>query len=87
MKSFPLQGKRVLDLTRNVAGPYASLILANMGADVIKVEHPHGGDDTRQWGPPFWDGQAPMFLASTGTSARCRWTSASLRQARFWSAR
>ncbi len=63
MKSFPLQGKRVLDLTRNVAGPYASLILANMGADVIKVEHPRGGDDTRQWGPPFWDGQAPMFLA------------------------
>ena len=44
---------RVLDLSRILAGPWASQILADLGADVIKVENPRGGDDTRQWGPPF----------------------------------
>ncbi|HEU0166939.1 MAG TPA: CoA transferase [Chloroflexota bacterium] len=60
---LPLEGKRVLDLTRNVAGPFATQILAGFGADVIKVEHP-GGDDTRTWGPPFWGDQSPVFLAA-----------------------
>ena len=61
--TLPLDGVRVLDLTRNLAGPYAAMILAELGADVVKVESPDG-DDTRQWGPPFWDGQAPVFLAA-----------------------
>jgi formyl-CoA transferase/CoA:oxalate CoA-transferase len=61
--TLPLDGVRVLDLTRNLAGPYAAMILAELGADVVKVESP-GGDDTRQWGPPFWDGEAPVFLAA-----------------------
>ncbi len=48
-----LRGTRILDLTRILAGPYATMILGDYGADVIKVEHPRGGDDTRAWGPPF----------------------------------
>ena len=49
----PLQGVVVLDLSRILAGPWATQVLADFGADVIKVEHPRGGDDTRQWGPPY----------------------------------
>ena len=43
----------VVDLTRALAGPHAAMMLGDLGADVIKVETPHGGDDTRGWGPPF----------------------------------
>lgn len=50
-----LAGVRVLDMTRVLAGPFAAQILGDLGADVIKVEHPARGDDTRQWGPPFLD--------------------------------
>jgi crotonobetainyl-CoA:carnitine CoA-transferase CaiB-like acyl-CoA transferase len=49
----PLGGIKVLDLTRAMAGPYATLMLADAGADVVKVERPGGGDDSRGWGPPF----------------------------------
>ena len=63
MSPLPLDGRRVLDLTRNVAGPYASMILGELGADVVKIEQPGRGDDTREWGPPFWGGQGPIFLA------------------------
>jgi crotonobetainyl-CoA:carnitine CoA-transferase CaiB-like acyl-CoA transferase len=59
----PLDGVRVLDLTSSLAGPYCTLILAGLGADVIKVERPGIGDDTRAWGPPFWDGVSAMYLA------------------------
>ena len=49
----PLDGVRMLDLTRVVAGPYCSMFLGDLGADVVKVEQPEAGDDTRGWGPPF----------------------------------
>ncbi len=60
--SLPLQGRWVLDLTRNVAGPYAAMLLGELGAEVVKVEQPGRGDDTREWGPPFWEGWGPLFL-------------------------
>ncbi|KAA1182833.1 CoA transferase [Rhizobium tropici] len=53
----PLFGIRVIELARVLAGPWAGQMLADLGADVIKVENPDGGDDTRQWGPPFVEGK------------------------------
>ena len=58
----PLAGIRVLDLTRVLAGPFAAMMLGDMGADVIKVEEPAKGDDTRQW-PPFVGGEASYFMS------------------------
>jgi formyl-CoA transferase len=58
-----LDGVRVLDLSRVLAGPYATLVLADLGADVIKVERPGAGDDTRRWGPPFRGDDAAYFLS------------------------
>ena len=57
-----LDGVRVLDLTRILAGPLCTMMLGDMGADVIKVEPPGTGDDTRTWGPPFVEGEAAYFL-------------------------
>ena len=57
-----LEGVRVIELGANLAGPVAGEILAHMGADVLKVERPEG-DDARAWGPPFWKGTSPGFVA------------------------
>jgi succinate--hydroxymethylglutarate CoA-transferase len=60
----PLSGIRVLDLTRILAGPYCTMLLGDLGADIIKVENPAGGDDTRKWGPPFSPhGESAYFLS------------------------
>ena len=60
---LPLDGVKVLDLSRVLADPYATMVLADLGADVLKVEHPERGDDTRHWGPPFAGGESAYFLA------------------------
>jgi crotonobetainyl-CoA:carnitine CoA-transferase CaiB-like acyl-CoA transferase len=60
---LPLTGVKVVELGNNVAGPYAGFILAALGADVLKVERPEGGDDARGWGPPFWRGTSATFQA------------------------
>jgi crotonobetainyl-CoA:carnitine CoA-transferase CaiB-like acyl-CoA transferase len=59
----PLAGVRVVDLSRVLAGPYATMTLADLGADIVKVEHPAGGDETRTWGPPFAGGESAYFLS------------------------
>ena len=58
----PLDGVRVLDLTRVLAGPYCTMFLGDLGAEVVKVEQPGVGDDTRGWGPPFAGGESAYFL-------------------------
>src|SRR5438128_9898375 len=59
----PLAGLTVLDLTQNVAGPFCTQILADLGADVIKVERPGRGDEIRAWAPPWWGGDSAAFLS------------------------
>ena len=58
-----LDGIRVFEIGSSVAGPYGAWILAQFGAEVIKVERPDVGDDARHWGPPFWHGAAAYFQA------------------------
>ncbi len=60
----PLDGIKVLDLTRVLAGPLCTAILGDLGADVIKVENPKGGDETREWGPPFINGESAYYLCA-----------------------
>ena len=60
--SLPLAGVKVMDLTQIMAGPYCTMMLADMGADVLKIEKPNGGDDTRRMGPPFIEGESAAFL-------------------------
>jgi crotonobetainyl-CoA:carnitine CoA-transferase CaiB-like acyl-CoA transferase len=60
---LPLAGIVVADLTQNVAGPFCTQTLGDMGAEIVKVERPGRGDEARAWGPPFWAGESTIFLA------------------------
>lgn len=60
---LPLENVKVLDLSRVLAGPYCTMLLGDLGAEVIKVERPGSGDDTRQWGPPFAAGESAYYLS------------------------
>ena len=60
----PLDGIRVLDLSRILAGPWCAMVLGDLGAEVIKVENPAGGDDTRDFGPPFGAGESAYYMAA-----------------------
>ncbi len=61
--ALPLEGLLVVDLTQNVAGPFCTQILGDMGAEVVKVERPGRGDDARAWAPPFWGDESATFMA------------------------
>jgi crotonobetainyl-CoA:carnitine CoA-transferase CaiB-like acyl-CoA transferase len=67
----PLDGVHVIDLSRVLAGPYCTMVLADLGADVIKVERPQGGDETRSWGPPFAGGEAAYYLSVNRGKRSC----------------
>ena len=69
--SAPLAGVRIADLSRVLAGPYCTMVLADLGADVIKVERPEGGDETRSWGPPFVGGEAAYYLSVNRGKRSC----------------
>ncbi|PYM83644.1 MAG: formyl-CoA transferase, partial [Candidatus Rokuibacteriota bacterium] len=61
--ALPLDGIVVVDLTQNVAGPFCTQTLGDMGADVVKVERPGRGDDARAWAPPYWGRESALFMA------------------------
>ena len=60
----PLIGMRVMDFTRALAGPHCTMLLGDMGAEVIKIERVEGGDEVRRMGPPFINGESAAFMAS-----------------------
>lgn len=64
MATTALHSIRVLDLTQALAGPYCAQLLGDLGADVIKIEHPRGGDQARGWGPPFLAGESAYFMGT-----------------------
>src|SRR5215204_3775073 len=64
LRDGPLTGIKVLDLGRHLAGPTAAMWLGDLGADVIKIENPEKGEDSRAAGPPFYNGESAFFLAA-----------------------
>ncbi|MEW5899794.1 MAG: CoA transferase, partial [Bacillota bacterium] len=60
---LPLTGVKVLDISRVLTGPFATMLLGDLGAEIIKVEMPGTGDETRAWGPPFIEGESAYFLS------------------------
>jgi len=69
--NLPLEGVRVIEVGQALAGPLAGAVLADMGADVIKVEKPDGGDDARAWGPPFGpDGETSLYFYGQNRNKR-----------------
>lgn len=67
----PLEGIRIIDLSRIVAGPFCTMTLADMGADVVKLEEPGRGDEARGFGPPFHGGESPYFLSINRNKRSC----------------
>ena len=67
--SGALEGVRIIDFSRVLAGPYATMLLADLGAEVVKVERPGAGDDTRAWGPP-WVGEQSTYFAAVNRNKR-----------------
>jgi crotonobetainyl-CoA:carnitine CoA-transferase CaiB-like acyl-CoA transferase len=67
----PLDGLRVLDLSRVLAGPYCTMVLADLGADVVKIERPGSGDETRGWGPPYAGGESAYYLSVNRSKRSC----------------
>ncbi len=63
MSKLPLDGLRILDLSRVLAGPYCTMVLSDLGAEIVKIERPGVGDETRTWGPPFVEGESAYFLS------------------------
>ena len=69
--TLPLEGVRVIEVGQALAGPLAGVLLADMGADVIKIEKPEGGDDARIWGPPYGpDGETSLYFYSQNRNKR-----------------
>ncbi len=68
--ALPLEGVRVLDLTRVLAGPYCTMMLGDLGADILKVERPGSGDDVRAWGPPFAPGGESAYFLCVNRNKR-----------------
>src|SRR5579872_4490572 len=67
----PLGGVKVLDLTRVVSGPFATMQLGDLGADVVKIEEPREGDEARRFGPPFQGGESAYFLSVNRNKRSC----------------
>ena len=67
----PLGGVRVMDLSRVLAGPYCTMVLSDLGADVVKVERPGEGDETRSWGPPYSGGESAYYLSTNRNKRSC----------------
>ena len=67
----PLDGIRIIDLSRVVSGPFCTMNLADMGADVVKIEEPGRGDESRAFGPPFLGGESPYYLSVNRNKRSC----------------